>query len=104
MINMSTHMSEWFVYVLTSESIEATYVGISTDVARRLVQHNGGSPGGARSTRRGRPWKVGAVCGPMESRGDALQLEYRIKASTGSERLEVANAFRGSRTDGSGSR
>lgn len=86
-------MSDWFVYVLASEAIEVTYVGITTDVERRLSQHNGERPGGARSTRRGRPWQVSAVCGPMESHGHALQLEHRIKARSGAERLAEAAEF-----------
>lgn len=86
-------ISSWFVYVLASEAIDATYVGISIDVDRRLRQHNGEQPGGARSTRRGRPWRVAAVCGPMESRGHALQLEHRIKAKAGLARLAEAAEF-----------
>ena len=86
-------MSCWFVYVLSSSEIDATYVGITTDVDRRVAQHNGERPGGARSTRRGRPWRVAAVCGPIDSRGKALQLEYRIKAKSGAERLAEALAF-----------
>ncbi|MFT6082993.1 MAG: putative endonuclease [Hyphomicrobiaceae bacterium] len=80
---------EWFVYVLASQAITATYVGITIDVERRLQQHNGSQPGGARSTRRGRPWQIRAVSGPIATRGAALQLEYRIKAVTGSERYEL---------------
>lgn len=76
----------WFVYVLASQAITATYVGISIDVERRLLQHNGEQRGGARSTRRGRPWQIRAVSGPMASRGAALQLEHRVKAAPGSER------------------
>ena len=76
----------WFVYVLTSQTITATYVGISVDVERRLLQHNGQQRGGARSTRRGRPWQVCAVSGPMASRGAAQQLEHRVKNAPGPER------------------
>lgn len=76
----------WCVYVLRSDSVAATYVGISTDVGRRLQQHNGELPGGAKSTRRGRPWRIGEVSPPMASRGDAQQLEYRIKSVPGPER------------------
>ena len=89
--------ADWFVYVLTSTAVTKTYVGISTDVPRRLVQHNGELPGGARSTRSGRPWQVGAVCGPMASRGAALQLERRIKAASGLHRLAVAQQFEADR-------
>ena len=79
----------WLVYVLQSQAIKATYVGISTDVERRLQQHNGELPGGARSTRRGRPWQLLAVSGPMASRGSALQLEYRVKSVPGGERSNL---------------
>jgi len=85
--------TDWFVYVLTSAAVAKTYVGISTDVSRRLEQHNGELPRGARSTRSGRPWQLGVVCGPMASRGAALQLEHRIKASSGIDRLQVARQF-----------
>ena len=89
--------TRWFVYVLVSPSIGATYVGISVDVQRRLQQHNGSLPGGARATRRGRPWQIATSCGPLESRGVALQLEYRIKAARGLERIRVAEELTSSR-------
>ena len=82
--------TQWFVYVLVSSSINATYVGIAIDVQRRLQQHNGALPGGARATRRGRPWQIVTSCGPLQSRGSALQLEYRIKAARGLERIRIA--------------
>jgi putative endonuclease len=57
----------WFVYVLVSTG-GRTYVGIATDVARRLRQHNGELAGGARATRGHRPWAVGRVVGPVATR------------------------------------
>lgn len=86
-------MNEWSVYVLVSKSVERTYVGITTDMTRRLEQHNGELPGGASSTRSGRPWRVGAVSGAIASRGKALQIEYRVKASTGMERVEIVRGL-----------
>ena len=45
-------MSNWFVYII--ERKEKLYVGITTELERRLAQHNGEQPGGAKSTRAGR--------------------------------------------------
>ena len=80
---------DWCVYVLLSCDGRRTYVGITNDLPRRLSQHNGEVPGGAKSTRAGRPWSVGRSHGPFTSRGDALRLEATIKRRTGAERLQV---------------
>lgn len=82
-------MSEalWSVYVLISTTATRTYVGIAMDVERRLAQHNGEQPGGAKSTRAGRPWEVGAVYGPYEDKGDALRAELAVKRLSGLARL-----------------
>ena len=77
----------WSVYVLVSPSSAATYVGVTTDLERRLSQHNGELPGGARRTRSGRPWEVGAVYGPFAGRGEAQQAEHRVRRLRGPERL-----------------
>lgn len=76
----------WFVYVLISRA-GRTYVGISTDVARRLRQHNGELAGGARSTRPGRPWRLGQVVGPVPTRGRAQSVEATVKRRRGTKRL-----------------
>jgi len=77
----------WLVYVLVSDSRSRSYVGITTDLERRLLQHNGELPGGARSTTHGRPWRVGVAYGPYEGRGEALRIEYEVKKRRGPERL-----------------
>lgn len=78
----------WFVYVLLSRA-GRTYVGVTTDVERRLRQHNGGLAGGARATRAGRPWRVGRVVGPLPSRGAAQALEHALKRRRGRARLSA---------------
>ena len=75
------------MYVLLSERRATTYVGISTDVQRRLQQHNGLSPGGARSTTGGRPRILGATYGPYPSRSQAQAVEYQVKRRRGRDRL-----------------
>ncbi len=78
----------WWVYVLVASGAPRTYVGIARDVERRLSQHNGELPGGAKSTRAGRPWRVGRIVGPFEERGSALVEEARLKRRRGLARLE----------------
>ena len=82
----------WLVYVLVSESGSQTYVGITTDLDHRLEQHNGASPGGARTTTRGRPWKVGARFGPFETRAEAQRVECEVKRLRGRDRLVWSDA------------
>ena len=77
----------WLVYVLVSESTSETYVGITTDLERRLEQHNGANPGGARTTTRGRPWKVGSTLGPFDTRAEAQRVEHKIRKRRGHDRL-----------------
>ena len=77
----------WTVYVLCSETLATTYVGVTNDLERRLEQHNGEQPGGARSTRGGRPWSVGVTYGPFETRGEGQSVEYAVKQLRGSARL-----------------
>jgi len=77
----------WTVYVLHSKSAARTYVGVTNDIPRRLQQHNGRAPGGARATRPGRPWKVRVIYGPFATRGEAQQVEHEVKQRRGTERL-----------------
>lgn len=77
----------WTVYVLLSASSGSTYVGVTSDLERRLAQHNGERPGGAKSTRGGRPWTLAAHYGPFEERGAAQSVEHRVKRLRGRERL-----------------
>ena len=77
----------WQVYVLVSDSAGSTYVGVTSDLERRLAQHNGERPGGAKSTRGGRPWTLAARYGPYPGRGEAQSAEHRVKRLRGRERL-----------------
>jgi putative endonuclease len=66
-----------FVYVLwcATGGRGLTYVGWTTDVARRLKQHNAGR--GARFTR-GRTWVL-LHCERFETRGEAMSREWHLK-------------------------
>ena len=72
------------------------YVGMTTDPARRLREHNGtyangklGLSGGGKYTSQYRPWAARALYGPYFSRSEALRAEYTLKRSKrGQARLE----------------
>ncbi len=66
-----------FVYVLGSEGTGGyrTYVGWTTDLDRRLGQHNSGT--GARSTR-GRQWIL-LYAERYRTRAEAMSREWRIR-------------------------
>lgn len=46
----------WYCYALISECGKYTYIGKTNNLKRRLRQHNGEISGGAKYTRKGRPW------------------------------------------------
>ena len=77
--------SKWWLYLLRSTATRRSYVGITTDRERRLAQHNGEQPGGAKSTRAGRPWVLARSWGPY-SRSEASALEYRLKRCRSDQR------------------
>ena len=80
----------WVVYVLRSRVRVRTYVGIALDAKLRLKQHNGALPGGAKSTRAGRPWRIARVLGPFPSRGEAQRVEAAVKRLRGPARLRYS--------------
>ena len=84
-------MIPWHVYILTNATNTRLYTGISTDVGRRLKQHNGWEPGGAYSTRPGRPWELLYTEGPFPTRGDALRREAAIKKMSRETKLALVD-------------
>ena len=70
--------SRYYVYLLKSKVSNRTYVGYSTNVHLRLRKHNGERAGGAKKTRKGRPWEIVLfVAFPYER--TALQYEFCIQ-------------------------
>lgn len=77
----------WFVYIIQSIVTGRLYTGITTDLDRRLQEHNGGRRG-AKATRAGRPWEV-AFQAPCSSRSEALKREAHIKSLTRAAKLQL---------------
>ena len=83
-------MSYW-VYI--AECADRTfYTGIATDVPRRLLQHNGDKPNGARYTAARRPVAL-VYEAPFATRSEASKEEARIKRLSRREKeLLIAGA------------
>lgn len=77
--------SGWLVYLVRCAD-DTLYCGVTTDLDRRLAQHNGLLPGGARYTRGRRPVRLLAAR-PCADRARAQQLEYAIKHCRREEKL-----------------
>jgi putative endonuclease len=79
----------WFVYLLFSKTLNRYYTGITTRPEQRLRAHNG--KGGAKATRGGRPWSM-CVLSALDSKGDALREEYRLKRLSHAEKARLYEA------------
>ncbi|MDO9220315.1 MAG: GIY-YIG nuclease family protein [Thiobacillus sp.] len=68
------------------------YTGITTDLARRLAEHNGDGPAGARYTRSRRPVLL-AYSEAASNRSDATQREAAIKRLDRARKLALCAAI-----------
>lgn len=68
----------YYIYILRC-SDNTLYTGITTDIERRVRQHNGEVKGGARYTRAKRPVQL-VHSEELQSRSEATKREYEIKA------------------------
>tara|TARA_B100000686_G_scaffold279741_1_gene300463 strand:+ start:1326 stop:1889 length:564 start_codon:yes stop_codon:yes gene_type:complete len=78
-------MSAWYVYVLKC-SDNSLYTGVTTDVERRLKEHNS-SKKGAKYTRSRRPVDI-VFFSIFKDRSSALKFESRFKRFSRDKKLE----------------
>jgi len=78
----------WFLYLLYHPISNRTYLGITTDVQRRLRQHKGEIVGGARFTARiqkAHPqgeWQLVATLSPFPNQAEVTRWERLLKLKT----------------------
>lgn len=71
----------WSVYLLVNSQTGRTYIGSTTDPARRLRQHNKEIKGGARSTVSGAPyWRLLLYVEGFLDRSSACRWEKLVKS------------------------
>jgi len=79
-------MSIWFVYVLKCDD-DSLYTGITTDVVRRVKEHNSGVSGkGAKCTAARRPVHL-VYSEEYDDRSTASKREWAIKQMSRSQKL-----------------
>ena len=78
-------MEKFWVYALSSEVDGRIYVGFSSNVEKRLKEHNAGK---TKSTKGFRPWKV-IYTESVTSRIEARKLEKYYKSGSGKEKLKL---------------
>ena len=85
---MSQKQNDWWVYMLRCAD-GSLYTGVTTDLQRRLAQHNGECAGGARYTRSRRPvmliWQEAG-----HDRGSAQRREAALKRLPRRRKLVLA--------------
>jgi predicted GIY-YIG superfamily endonuclease len=72
---------KYFVYLLKSTVSNHTYVGYTVDIKTRLKRHNGILSGGAKKTKKHRPWKIILYVSGFEFERTAMQYEFCIQKS-----------------------
>jgi len=81
----------WFLYV--ARCADGTlYTGVTTDIDRRLNEHNSGSKG-AKYTKTRRPITL-VYSTAFKGRSEAQKAEYAFKRLTRKEKLKVIDANR----------
>jgi putative endonuclease len=73
------------VYLLKHPD-NVSYVGITTDIERRLNQHNQILPGGAKFTKTRSPNWTLEETSKLMTKSDALKLEHKVKKEIGLEK------------------
>ena len=73
----TTDQKSWFVYIMRCAD-NSLYTGVTTDISRRLDQHNGLIKNGAKYTRNRQPVTL-VYQETSNSRSEACKREYAIK-------------------------
>lgn len=87
----------WYVYILRCAD-DTLYTGITTDLTRRVREHNTGTMLGARYTRARRPVEPVYV-EAAETRSVAARREAQLKRMSRADKLALIGHHRAANTD-----
>jgi putative endonuclease len=80
-------MKAWFLYIVEC-SDGSYYTGITTDIDRRILEHNYSDSSGSKYTRSRRPVKL-VYKKPCKDRSAASKEEYAIKRKSRKEKIKL---------------
>jgi putative endonuclease len=83
--------SQWWVYFVCCAD-NSFYTGITTDLIRRVRQHNGELVGGARYTRARQPVSL-AYAVKSDTRSSASALEYKLRKLPKATKLTLVEQY-----------
>lgn len=70
----------WYVYLLLSDAVEGQrYIGLTTDLERRLAEHNSGK---STHTSKFRPWRIMTYVA-FTDENKAIAFEHYLKSGSG---------------------
>ncbi|MFA7244158.1 MAG: GIY-YIG nuclease family protein [Patescibacteria group bacterium] len=72
-------MADHFIYILVSKNAPKTYIGVTSDIEKRISEHNSGSNA---YTRKYKPWKL-FYSEKFDDRSVALKREIYLKSHAG---------------------
>ena len=84
--------SNWYVYLLRCAD-NSLYTGVTTDITRRIKEHNSCNKKGAKYTRVRRPVSL-AYQETAIDRKTACQREYQLKQLTKKEKEKLVSEFK----------
>lgn len=70
---------KWILYLIYSTKLRRSYLGITTDLERRVRQHRGEIRGGARATRAATDWELTVAIRGFTNRSVASRWEKLVK-------------------------
>jgi len=79
-------MNKWRVYIIQCSN-NSLYTGITTDIERRLNEHQNDDKKASKYCLRFRPLKLVYKSLPFENKSDASKEEYRIKQLSHKDKL-----------------
>ncbi len=88
---MPKETNPWFIYLLRCID-NSLYAGITTDIKRRVQQHNHCNKQGAKYTRVRRPVEL-AYLEKTTDRSSASQREYQLKQLTKAEKEQLVKNY-----------